>query len=64
MDLAYRLEVGGVVINWSSAVRVENMPFGGVKLSGHGRESIHDTLLDMTEQKTVILFDALSVFKA
>ncbi len=62
LDMAYRLDVGGVIVNWSSAVRVENLPFGGVKMSGHGRESIHDTLLEMTEQKTVILYNALSVF--
>ncbi len=62
LDMAYRLDVGGVIVNWSSAVRVENLPFGGVKMSGHGRESIHDTLLEMTEQKTVILFNALNVF--
>lgn len=62
LDMAYRLDVGGVIINWSSAVRLENLPFGGVKMSGHGRESIHDTLLEMTEQKTVILYNALSVF--
>ena len=62
MDMAYRLEAGGVIINWSSAVRVENLPFGGIKLSGHGRESIHDTLLDMTDQKSVILYNALSVY--
>jgi len=62
LDMAYRLDVGGVIVNWSSAVRVENLPFGGVKMSGHGRESIHDTLLEMTLQKTVILYNALSVF--
>ncbi len=62
MNLAYRLEAGGVIVNWSSAVRVENLPFGGTKLSGHGRESIHDTLLDMTDQKSVILYNALSVY--
>ncbi len=62
MDMAYRLEAGGVIINWSSAFRAENLPFGGIKLSGHGRESIHDTLLDMTDQKSVILYNALSVY--
>lgn len=63
LDVAYRLEVGGVIVNWSSAVRMENLPFGGVKMSGHGRESIHETLLEMTEQKTVILYNALSFFQ-
>ncbi len=62
MNFAHRIEAGGIIVNWSSAVRVENLPFGGVKMSGHGRESIHDTLMDMTEQKTVILFDALSIY--
>lgn len=62
LDIAHRLDVGGVIVNWSSAVRVENLPFGGVKMTGHGRESIHDTLNDMTEQKTILMYNALSVF--
>jgi lactaldehyde dehydrogenase len=63
LDIAHELDVGGVVVNWSSAVRVENLPFGGVKMTGHGREGIHDTLNDMTETKTVLLYDALSVWE-
>lgn len=62
LDIAHKLEVGGVIVNWSSAVRVESLPFGGVKLSGHGREGLHDTLKDMTEQKTILVHNALSVF--
>jgi len=62
MDVAYRLEAGGVIVNWSSAMRLENLPFGGRKLSGHGRESIHETLLEMTELKTIILHGALSIY--
>jgi lactaldehyde dehydrogenase len=59
-DIAYRLDVGGVIVNWSSAVRVETLPFGGVKMSGLGREGIHDTLLDMTHQKSILIYNALS----
>ncbi len=59
-DIAYRLQAGGVIVNWSSALRVESMPFGGVKMSGHGREGIHDTLNEMTYQKTIIVHNALS----
>lgn len=59
-DIAYRLEVGGVIVNWSTAVRVETLAFGGVKFSGHGREAIHDTLLEMTNQKSILFFNALS----
>lgn len=58
-EVAYRLEVGGVILNWSSAVRAENLPFGGMKLTGHGRESLHDTLELMTRQKSILVYDAL-----
>ncbi len=54
-DIAYKLEAGGVIINWSSALRVETLPFGGIKMSGHGREGVHDTLEEMTDQKTIIV---------
>lgn len=62
LDMGYKLEAGGVIINWSSALRVETLPFGGVKMSGHGREGVHDTLNEMTEQKVIFVHDALSVF--
>ena len=51
------LEVGTVIVNHSTAVRVENLPFGGTKQSGNGREGLHETLLDMTEQKTLLMSD-------
>ena len=41
---------------WS---RPENVPFGGFKQNGIGRESICETVLDMTEQKTVVVNEAL-----
>jgi acyl-CoA reductase-like NAD-dependent aldehyde dehydrogenase len=59
-EIAYQLEAGGVIINWSSALRVETLPFGGIKLSGHGREGIHDTLDEMTDQKTIVVHNAFS----
>jgi lactaldehyde dehydrogenase len=58
LTLARRLESGGVIVNGSTALRAENVPFGGVKLTGGTREGIHDTLLDMTEEKTIIVMDA------
>jgi lactaldehyde dehydrogenase len=60
LSVAYGLQAGGVIVNWSSAVRTENLPFGGLKLSGHGRESVHDTMLAMTEQKVILLYDVLA----
>ncbi len=57
-DIAYKLQAGGVIVNWSSALRVETLPFGGIKMSGHGREGVHDTLEEMTDQKTIIVHNA------
>jgi len=57
--LAHQLEVGGVVINASSAFRPGNVPFGGFKQSGIGRESITETILEMTELKTIVINEAI-----
>lgn len=51
--LARALEVGTVVINDTTRLRWDNLPFGGPKLSGIGRESVHDTMLEMTEPKVI-----------
>ncbi|MEO8597666.1 MAG: aldehyde dehydrogenase family protein [Candidatus Solibacter sp.] len=60
LSVAHRLEVGGVVINGSGAFRPGNVPFGGYKQSGIGRESIVDTVLDMTEETTIVINQALA----
>ncbi|MET3927224.1 aldehyde dehydrogenase family protein [Devosia sp. 2618] len=49
------LDVGTVVVNHTTAVRVETLPFGGNRGSGNSREGMHDTLHDMTRQKTLLL---------
>ncbi|WP_371196220.1 aldehyde dehydrogenase family protein [Glaciecola sp. SC05] len=49
------LEVGGVVIGDVPSWRVDNMPYGGVKESGLGREGIRYAIADMTEIKLMIL---------
>lgn len=59
LKLAHRLEVGGVVINGTCAFRPGNVPFGGAKQSGIGRESIVHTVLEMTELKTIVINNAL-----
>ena len=56
--LARRIESGGVIINGSTALRAENLPFGGTKDTGGYREGIHDTVADLTTQKTIIVMDA------
>ena len=60
LSVAHRLEVGGVVINGSGAFRPGNVPFGGYKQSGIGRESVVDTVLDMTEETTIVINRALN----
>ena len=47
-----------MIVNGSTALRSENLPFGGVKLTGGTREGLHDTLLDMTQEKTIVVMDA------
>ncbi len=50
-----RLEVGGVVINDVPSFRVDNMPYGGVKDSGLGREGIRFAMEDMTEIRNLVI---------
>jgi len=48
------LDVGGVLINNVPTFRVENMPYGGIKDSGFGREGIRYAMEEMTEVKSFI----------
>lgn len=48
------LEVGSVLVNESTDYRLDQMPFGGIKQSGLGREGIKFALQEMTEPKVVI----------
>jgi len=50
-----RLEVGGVVINDVPSYRVDNMPYGGVKDSGLGREGVKFAMEDMTEIRNLVI---------
>ncbi|WP_375290562.1 aldehyde dehydrogenase family protein [Qipengyuania sp.] len=50
-----RLEVGGIVINDVPSYRVDNMPYGGVKDSGLGREGIRFAMEDMSEIRNLII---------
>ena len=48
-------EAGGVIINDIPTLRFDIQPYGGVKLSGIGREGAKFAIQDMTEIKTVII---------
>jgi acyl-CoA reductase-like NAD-dependent aldehyde dehydrogenase len=49
------LDVGGVVIGDVPSWRVDNMPYGGVKDSGLGREGIRWAIADMTEERLLVI---------
>ena len=49
-----QLEVGGIMMNNVPGFRVDNMPYGGVKASGLGREGIRYSMEEMTEGRLLI----------
>ncbi len=51
---ARTIECGGVMINDSSAYRADLMPYGGVRMSGIGREGPRYAVEEMTELRTVV----------
>jgi len=53
LKIARELKAGGVMINDPTTVRFDNMPFGGVKLSGLGREGVRYAIQEMTEVKLI-----------
>lgn len=48
------LEVGGVMINDIPTFRVDQMPYGGVKESGTGKEGLKYAIHEMTETKLIV----------
>jgi acyl-CoA reductase-like NAD-dependent aldehyde dehydrogenase len=54
--LAHReLVVGGVMVNDTSAFRADQMPYGGSKDSGFGREGLRSAMAEMTEPRILVL---------
>jgi acyl-CoA reductase-like NAD-dependent aldehyde dehydrogenase len=49
------LDVGGVVLNDVSAFRADQMPYGGSKDSGFGREGLRYAMEEMTEPRILVL---------
>lgn len=52
---AQHLEYGGVIINDTPSFRVDNMPYGGMKDSGFGREGVRYAMEEMTEQRLIVI---------
>ncbi len=55
LQCAHGIEAGGVLINESPTFRVDNMPYGGTKSSGLGREGPDFAIKEMTEEKLIVL---------
>ena len=49
------IEAGGIMINDIPGFRVDQMPYGGMKESGLGREGPRYACEEMTEMKTVVI---------
>ena len=58
--LAHRtLDVGGVIIGDVPSFRADQMPYGGVKASGVGREGVRSAMEDYTVERVLVLPDTL-----
>jgi acyl-CoA reductase-like NAD-dependent aldehyde dehydrogenase len=49
------LQYGGVIINDVPTFRVDNMPYGGVKESGFGREGVKYAMREMSDTRLIVL---------
>jgi len=49
------IEVGALIVNSIPGFRIDNMPYGGVKDSGLGREGIKYAIDDMTDERLLII---------
>ena len=52
---AHELEFGGVVVNDAPSIRVDHMPYGGIKASGNTREGPRYAVRELTEERLVII---------
>ncbi|MBV8932893.1 MAG: aldehyde dehydrogenase family protein [Kutzneria sp.] len=59
LQLAFRaateLEVGGLIVGDVPSYRADQMPYGGLKASGVGREGLRSAMADFTEERTMVL---------
>ncbi|HEU4910531.1 MAG TPA: aldehyde dehydrogenase family protein [Actinomycetes bacterium] len=59
LQLAFRahreLEVGGVVVGDVPSYRADQMPYGGTKESGVGREGVRSAMEDLTYERVLVL---------
>jgi acyl-CoA reductase-like NAD-dependent aldehyde dehydrogenase len=57
MEAIRKLKTGGVIVGGTCGFRFGNMPYGGIKESGIGREAPKYAIEEMTEMKTVVILN-------
>jgi acyl-CoA reductase-like NAD-dependent aldehyde dehydrogenase len=60
VSVARGIVAGGVMVNRSSNTRLDHLPFGGTKDSGHAREGGRFSLEEMTRRKLVLIDATMS----
>lgn len=59
LDVAFRahreLVVGGVIVGDVPSFRADQMPYGGWKASGTGREGLASAMVDLTDERILVL---------
>lgn len=55
MKAAEEIDAGAIIINDIPTFRVDHMPYGGVKMSGYGREGVKFAVEEMTELKFITM---------
>jgi acyl-CoA reductase-like NAD-dependent aldehyde dehydrogenase len=52
---AQELEFGGVIVNDAPSIRLDHMPYGGVKESGNTREGPRYAVRELTQERLVVI---------
>jgi len=55
LSFSRRAQAGTVLVNMAPSYRADNMPYGGVKDSGNGREGVRYATRELSHEKLVIL---------
>ena len=56
-NIVRTLEVGAVIVNDLPTLRLDHLPYGGVKASGFGREGVEAAMEEMTEERVLLMRD-------
>ena len=53
-EIGKEIDAGTIFINDHTRLRWDGAPFGGVKKSGFGKESIYDSMIELTKEKLIV----------